>query len=170
MIKSKGSFSFTPFYVFSGNCCSSRILIPIRKQVDIKGLNNTIMQFRKICQHPFVFNKIKDCINPSGKLNSSIIRSAGNVALLDQLLPKLFATGHRALIFFLMTNIMDILGDYFQYRGYNYFGLDGSTKPEDRIMLLTKFNDPTTDTHLFMLSTRAGGLDLNLQTADTIIM
>lgn len=128
------------------------------------------MQFRKICQHPFVFDKIEDRINPSGKLNSSIIRSAGKVALLDQLLPKLFATGHRVLIFFQMTNIMDIIGDYFNYRGYNYFRLDGSTKPEDRSHLLTKFNDPETDTHLFMLSTRAGGLGLNLQTADTVIM
>lgn len=65
------------------------------KQTGIKGLNNTIMQFRKICQHPFVFDKVEDRMNPSGKLNDSIIRSAGKVALLDQLLPKLFATGHR---------------------------------------------------------------------------
>ena len=71
------------------------IKITYRKQIGIKGLNNTIMQFRKICQHPFVFDKIEDRINPSGKLNDSIIRSAGKVALLDQLLPKLFATGHR---------------------------------------------------------------------------
>ena len=53
------------------------------------------MQFRKICQHPFVFGQIEDRINPSRSLNMTIVRSAGKVALLDQLLPKLFATGHR---------------------------------------------------------------------------
>lgn len=66
-----------------------------RKQMGIKGLNNTIMQFRKICQHPFVFRQVEDRINPTKGLNMSIVRSAGKVALLDQLLPKLFATGHR---------------------------------------------------------------------------
>lgn len=136
-----------------------------------------------------MFDKIEDRINPSGKLNDSIIRSAGKVALLDQLLPKLFATGHRVrsrfpqfgtfshqlnhlqvLIFFQMTHIMDIVADYFNYRGFRHFRLDGSTKPEERTKLLVQFNDPSTDVHLFMLSTRAGGLGLNLQTADTVIM
>ncbi|KAF8297763.1 hypothetical protein DL93DRAFT_2122689 [Clavulina sp. PMI_390] len=140
------------------------------KQGGIKGLNNTIMQFRKICQHPFVFGQIEDRMNPSGKLNDSIIRTSGKVALLDQLLPKLFATGHRVLIFFQMTNIMDIMGDYFNYRGYKHFRLDGSTKPEERTELLVKFNKAETDVNLFMLSTRAGGLGLNLQTADTVII
>ncbi len=65
---------------------------------------------------------------------------------------------------------MDIVADYFHFRGFKHYRLDGSTKPEDRATLLTQFNDPNTDTHLFMLSTRAGGLGLNLQTADTVVM
>ena len=69
-----------------------------------------------------------------------------------------------------MTHIMDIVADYFNYRGFKHFRLDGSTKPEERSHLLIQFNDPSTDVHLFMLSTRAGGLGLNLQTADTVIM
>ena len=73
-------------------------------------------------------------------------------------------------MFFQMTNIMDILADYFNYRGFKHFRLDGSTKPEERAQLLVQFNDPTADVHLFMLSTRAGGLGLNLQSADTVIM
>lgn len=73
-------------------------------------------------------------------------------------------------MFFQMTHIMDILGDYFNYRGYKHFRLDGSTKPEERTSLLVQFNDPNTEVNLFMLSTRAGGLGLNLQTADTVIM
>jgi ATP-dependent helicase STH1/SNF2 len=61
----------------------------------VKGLNNTIMQLRKICQHPFVFHSVEDRVNPTKAINSTLIRSAGKVALLDRLLPKLFATGHR---------------------------------------------------------------------------
>lgn len=73
-------------------------------------------------------------------------------------------------MFFQMTHIMDIVGDYFSYRGYKYFRLDGTTKPEERTNLLVQFNDPNTEVNLFMLSTRAGGLGLNLQTADTVVI
>jgi ATP-dependent helicase STH1/SNF2 len=69
-----------------------------------------------------------------------------------------------------MTNIMDILVDYFNYRGWKHLRLDGGTKPEDRSTLLQQFNAPNSEFPLFMLSTRAGGLGLNLQTADTVIM
>ena len=69
-----------------------------------------------------------------------------------------------------MTNVMDILANYFHFQGFKHYHLDGSMKPEEHATLLTQFNNPNTDTHLFMLSTRAGGLGLNLQTADTIIM
>ena len=65
---------------------------------------------------------------------------------------------------------MDIMRDYFNYRGYKHFRLDGGTKPEERAQLLIQFNDPNTDVHLFMLSTRAGGLGINLETADTVII
>lgn len=61
----------------------------------IKGLNNVIMQFRKICQHPYIFPEVEDTVNPSRAVDMTIIRSAGKVALLDCLLPKLFKTGHR---------------------------------------------------------------------------
>lgn len=56
------------------------------------------------------------------------------------------------------------------YRGYKFLRLDGGTKPDDRADLLKAFNAPNSEYDVFLLSTRAGGLGLNLQTADTVIM
>src|SRR5215470_12210408 len=69
-----------------------------------------------------------------------------------------------------MTRVMDIMEDYFAYRGWAYLRLDGSTKADDRSELLKLFNAPDSPYDIFMLSTRAGGLGLNLQTADTVII
>ncbi|QRV76715.1 SNF2 family amino-terminal protein [Ceratobasidium sp. AG-Ba] len=128
---------------------------PKGKQGGIKGLNNTVMQLRKICQHPFVFPEVEDTINPHHELNSLVYRASGKVALLDRILPKLFAFKHR---------------DYMTYRGYKFLRLDGGTKPDDRADLLKAFNAPNSEYDVFLLSTRAGGLGLNLQTADTVII
>ena len=69
-----------------------------------------------------------------------------------------------------MTAIMDIMEDFLRFRGIKYLRLDGSTKPDDRSVLLKLFNDPQSEYNVFILSTRAGGLGLNLQSADTVII
>ena len=69
-----------------------------------------------------------------------------------------------------MTTLMTIMETYFEYRGYKYLRLDGSTKAEDRSQLLKLFNEKDSPYFIFILSTRAGGLGLNLQTADTVII
>ena len=69
-----------------------------------------------------------------------------------------------------MTQCMSILEDYFQLRGYDYLRLDGSTKSDERSELVQKWNTPNSPYWLFILSTKAGGLGLNLQTADTVII
>ncbi|KAF8609355.1 hypothetical protein BDV93DRAFT_464553 [Ceratobasidium sp. AG-I] len=140
------------------------------RQGGIKGLNNTVMQLRKICQHPFVFPEVEDTMNPSKEINASVYRASGKVALLDRILPKLFAFKHRVLMFFQMTQVMNILEDYMYHRGYKFMRLDGGTKPDDRADLLKAFNAPNSEYDVFLLSTRAGGLGLNLQTADTVII
>lgn len=53
------------------------------------------MQFRKICQHPFLFEQVEDEINPGGYINDKIVRASGKFELLSRVLPKLFRTGHR---------------------------------------------------------------------------
>ncbi|KAF2756029.1 hypothetical protein EJ05DRAFT_441690 [Pseudovirgaria hyperparasitica] len=136
----------------------------------MRGLSNMLMQMRKVCNHPFVFEEVEDQVNPTRGTNDSLWRTAGKFELLDRVLPKFYATGHRVLMFFQMTQIMNIMEDFLRLRGIKYLRLDGSTKSDDRSELLRVFNAPGSEYFIFLLSTRAGGLGLNLQTADTVII
>lgn len=136
----------------------------------VRGLSNMIMQLRKLCNHPFVFDEVENQMNPLNTSNDLLWRTAGKFELLDRVLPKYKATGHRVLMFFQMTAIMDIMEDFLRFRGIMYLRLDGTTKSEDRSDLLKTFNAPDSPYFMFLLSTRAGGLGLNLQTADTVII
>ncbi|KAI0462242.1 hypothetical protein LJB42_004330 [Komagataella kurtzmanii] len=136
----------------------------------IKGLNNKIMQLRKICNHPFVFDEVENVVDPTRSTADLIWRTSAKFELLDRVLPKFCATGHRVLIFFQMTQVMDIMEDYLRYREMKYLRLDGSTNADDRQDMLKAFNAPDSEYFCFLLSTRAGGLGLNLQTADTVII
>lgn len=136
----------------------------------MRGLSNMLMQLRKLCNHPFVFEPVEDQMNPSRQSNDLLWRTAGKFELLDRILPKFRATGHRVLMFFQMTQIMNIMEDFLRLRGMKYLRLDGSTKSDDRSELLKLFNDPASEYFCFLLSTRAGGLGLNLQSADTVII
>ncbi|XP_026107080.1 probable global transcription activator SNF2L2 isoform X3 [Carassius auratus] len=141
-----------------------------------KTLMNTIMQLKKICNHPYMFQHIEESFAehlgyPNGIINGpDLYRASGKFELLDRILPKLKATNHRVLLFCQMTTLMTIMEDYFAYRNFLYLRLDGSTKSEDRAMLLKKFNEEGSQYFVFLLSTRAGGLGLNLQAADTVVI
>ncbi|XP_012139064.1 ATP-dependent helicase brm isoform X5 [Megachile rotundata] len=140
-----------------------------------KALMNTIVQLRKLCNHPFMFQAIEEkyCehVGTQGIITGpDLYRASGKFELLDRILPKLKATNHRVLLFCQMTQLMTIMEDYLGWRGFMYLRLDGTTKAEDRGDLLKKFNDPGSEYFLFLLSTRAGGLGLNLQAADTVII
>ncbi|XP_076812065.1 SWI/SNF-related matrix-associated actin-dependent regulator of chromatin subfamily A member 4-like [Clavelina lepadiformis] len=141
-----------------------------------KTLMNTIMQLRKICNHPFMFRHIEESMAEHFGIAGGIVtgpdlyRTCGKFELLDRLLPKLKISSHRVLLFCQMTSTMTILEDYFAYRGHKYLRLDGSTKADDRGEMLFKFNAASSEIFIFLLSTRAGGLGLNLQTADTVII
>lgn len=136
----------------------------------IRGLSNMLMQLRKLCNHPFVFEQVEDQMNPTKLNNDMLWRTAGKFELLDRILPKFQKSGHRVLMFFQMTQIMNIMEDFLRLRGMQYLRLDGSTKSDDRSELLGQFNDKNSPYFCFLLSTRAGGLGLNLQTADTVII
>ena len=136
----------------------------------MRGLSNMLMQLRKLCNHPFVFEQVEEQMNPGKGSNDLLWRTAGKFELLDRILPKFAASGHRVLMFFQMTQIMNIMEDFLRLRGMQYLRLDGSTKSDDRSELLKLFNAPNSPYFCFLLSTRAGGLGLNLQTADTVII
>lgn len=133
-------------------------------QASSRGLNNVVMQLRKVCNHPYLF------ASQGYMINNDMIQSSGKFQLLDEMLPKLKAAGHRVLMFTQMTAVMTILEDYFRYRGYSSLRLDGSTPADERERRMYKFNAPDSPIFIFLLSTRAGGLGLNLATADVVII
>merc|ERR1711983_649176 len=141
-----------------------------------KALMNTIMQLRKLCNHPFMFQHIEEAYAKHIGSATDIItgpdiyRSSGKFELLDRILPKLKETGHRVLMFCQMTQCMTIIEDYFNFKGYKFLRLDGMTKSDERADMLKIFNSPESEYFIFLLSTRAGGLGLNFQTADTVII
>lgn len=127
------------------------------------GMNNAIMQLRKVCNHPYLFLS-------EWYMDDDLIRAAGKFELLDRMLPKLKAAGHRVLMFSQMTQLMTILERFFDMKGFQYLRLDGGTASDEREKRMYMFNDPDSPFFIFLLSTRAGGLGLNLATADTVIL
>ncbi|KAG0485560.1 hypothetical protein HPP92_009639 [Vanilla planifolia] len=130
-----------------------------------KSLQNYSMQLRKCCNHPFLFVEDYNMWQ-----RDQIVRASGKFELLDRLLPKLKRAGHRVLLFSQMTRLINILEIYLDMYGFRYLRLDGSTKTEERGTKLKLFNAPDSEYFMFLLSTRAGGLGLNLQSADTVII
>ncbi|XP_059634204.1 ATP-dependent helicase BRM [Cornus florida] len=130
-----------------------------------KPLNNRCMELRKACNHPLLnypyFNDFS---------KDFLVRSCGKMWILDRILIKLQRTGHRVLLFSTMTKLLDILEEYLQWRRLVYRRIDGTTSLEDRESAIVDFNNPDTDCFIFLLSIRAAGRGLNLQTADTVII
>ena len=92
------------------------------------------------------------------------------MVLLDKLLKRLYETGHRVLLFTQMTRILDIMEDYLVMRRFPYCRIDGNTSYENREDYIDAYNAPNSEKFIFLLSTRAGGLGINLQTADVVIL
>lgn len=126
---------------------------------------NIVMQLRKCAGHPYLFSGVEDRTLPP--LGEHLIENCGKMVLLDKLLKRLKERGHRVLLFTQMTRILDILEDYLVMRRYSYCRIDGNTSYEDRERQIDEYNAPSSEKFLFLLSTRAGGLGINLQTAGT---
>ncbi|KAM3197647.1 hypothetical protein ACQJBY_072988 [Aegilops geniculata] len=133
-----------------------------------KRLLNIAMQLRKCCNHPYLFQGAEP--GPPYTTGDHLIETAGKMVLLDKLLPKLKDRDSRVLIFSQMTRLLDILEDYLIYRGYQFCRIDGSTGGQDRDASIDAFNKPGSEKFVFLLSTRAGGLGINLATADVVIL
>eukprot|EP00917_Polyrhabdina_sp_WS-2016_P011196 GHVP01024753.1.p1 GENE.GHVP01024753.1~~GHVP01024753.1.p1 ORF type:complete len:408 (+),score=35.20 GHVP01024753.1:816-2039(+) len=131
-----------------------------------KGKRNIIMQLKKICNHPFIFQEIENIVNPTKTNNNLLYRVSGKVHVLKNILHKLVATKRKILIFFQMTQMMTIMEDFLVMEGLGYLRLDGSVVNETRQERIAEFNNPDSQKRIFILSTRAGGLGLNLQSAD----
>ncbi|XP_012561048.2 lymphocyte-specific helicase isoform X2 [Hydra vulgaris] len=132
-------------------------------------LQNIMMQLRKCCNHPYLLEYPLDPKTQELVIDENIIKTSGKMLLLDKILPALKSNGHKVLIFSQMTQMMDILQDYCYLRGYGYCRIDGTMSVLDRQENIKKFTDDK-ELFIFLLSTRAGGLGLNLMMADTCII
>lgn len=129
---------------------------------------NIVMQLRKCCGHPYLFEGVEDrTLDPLGE---HLVDNCGKLSMVDKLLKRLKERGSRVLIFTQMTRVLDILEDFMVMRGYKYCRIDGNTDYDIREESIDAFNAPNSEKFCFILSTRAGGLGINLQTADTCIL
>uniref|UniRef100_A0A3P8QHY6 Chromodomain helicase DNA binding protein 1-like n=1 Tax=Astatotilapia calliptera TaxID=8154 RepID=A0A3P8QHY6_ASTCA len=127
-------------------------------------LLNILMNLRKCVDHPYLF----DGVEPEPfEMGEHLIEASGKLCLLDSMLTFLHKGGHRILLFSQMTRMLDILQDYMEYRGYSYERLDGSVRGEERNLAVKNFSSK--DVFVFLLSTKAGGVGMNLTAADTVI-
>ncbi|XP_031398610.1 probable helicase CHR10 isoform X3 [Punica granatum] len=139
-----------------------------------QSLQNIVIQLRKACSHPYLFPGIEPEPYEEGE---HLVQASGKMIVLDQLLRRLHKTGHRVLLFAQMTHTLDILQDFLELRRYSYERLDGSIRAEERFAAIRSFSErPSADSgacqgdaFVFLISTRAGGVGLNLVAADTVI-
>ncbi|CAN4125914.1 unnamed protein product [Withania somnifera] len=142
-----------------------------------RSLHNIVIQLRKACSHPYLFAGIEPEPYEEGE---HLVQASGKLLILDHLLQKLHACGHRVLLFSQMTQTLDILQDYLELRKYSYERLDGSIRAEERFAAIRSFSHQSVNNKskfeaeknaafVFLISTRAGGVGLNLVAADTVI-
>uniref|UniRef100_W5MKR0 Chromodomain helicase DNA binding protein 6 n=1 Tax=Lepisosteus oculatus TaxID=7918 RepID=W5MKR0_LEPOC len=149
-------------------------------QHNMPNLINTMMELRKCCNHPYLITGAEEKILESFRKTHSpdaadfqlqaMIQAAGKLVLIDKLLPKLIAGGHKVLVFSQMVRCLDILEDYLIQRRYTYERIDGRVRGNLRQAAIDRFCKADSDRFVFLLCTRAGGLGINLTAADTCII
>ncbi|RDX66322.1 ATP-dependent helicase BRM, partial [Mucuna pruriens] len=138
---------------------------PLYQAKQYKTLNNRCMELRKTCNHPYLNYPLLSELS-----TDLVVKSCGKLWILDRILIKLQRTGHRVLLFSTMTKLLDILEDYLNWRRLVYRRIDGTTNLDDRESAIMDFNGPDSDCFIFLLSIRAAGRGLNLQSADTVVI
>ncbi|KAJ7293407.1 SNF2 family DNA-dependent ATPase [Mycena rebaudengoi] len=134
-------------------------------------LNNVLMHLRKCLQHPYLY---EESIEPRGlpqqETHEKLIDASAKLRFLKVLLPKLKSRGHRVLLFSQFVIALDIIQDFLQGEGLTFLRLDGGTKGSERQKGMDEFNRAGSDVFIYLLTTRAGGVGINLFTADTVII
>ena len=127
-------------------------------------------ELRKCCNHPFMIRGVvdKETHNDRLKYNRLLVQSSGKFLLLSKLLPKLQSEGHQILIFSQFIQTLNLLEDLLALMGFTFDRLDGSVRGDLRQQKIDKFNSGKV--FAFLLSTKAGGLGLNLTAADIVII
>ncbi|XP_072314760.1 chromodomain-helicase-DNA-binding protein 3 isoform X2 [Eucyclogobius newberryi] len=137
------------------------------------SLLNIMMDLKKCCNHPYLFPSasMEAQKTPNGAYEgSALVKASGKLMLMQKMLRKLKEQGHRVLVFSQMTKMLDLLEDFLDHEGYKYERIDGSVTGALRQEAIDRFNAPGACQFCFLLSTRAGGLGINLATADTVVI
>ncbi|WVZ11768.1 hypothetical protein V8G54_016298 [Vigna mungo] len=141
----------------------------LRRPLPASALRNLAIQLRKVCNHPDLIDPDCDHTYLYPPVNE-IVEQCGKFHLLDRLVQRLFARNHKVLVFSQWTKVLDIIDYYFSEKGFEVCRIDGSVKLDDRKRQIHDFNDENSNCRVFLLSTRAGGLGINLTAADTCIL
>ncbi|XP_034030390.1 chromodomain-helicase-DNA-binding protein 4 isoform X2 [Thalassophryne amazonica] len=137
------------------------------------SLLNVVMDLKKCCNHPYLFPAAATEAPklPNGMYEgTALTKASGKLLLLHKMMKKLKEGGHRVLVFSQMTKMLDLLEDFLENEGYKYERIDGSVTGNLRQEAIDRFNAPGAPQFVFLLSTRAGGLGINLASADTVII
>ena len=137
----------------------------------VGGLLNILGELKKVCNHPLLLGTgspaLQELYTSMDRINPD---ESGKMLLLQRLMRRLKEEGHRVLIFSQSVKMLDLLQNFVKTEGYKWQRLDGSTTSVARHLAITAFNKPGSEDFVFLLSTRAGGLGINLATADTVII
>lgn len=141
------------------------------KKTDRHNLNNILVQLRKCLCHPFIYNRDIEEQTPDPTLaHHHLVAASGKLQLLELMLPKLRERGHRVLIFSQFLENLDIVEDFLVGLELKYCRLDGKLTARQKQQQIDEFNEPGSPYFAFLLSTRSGGVGINLATADTVII
>lgn len=141
------------------------------KQQERANLSNILMQLRKCLCHPFVYSRgIEERSDIAAVSHRNLVEASAKLTLLETLLPKLQERGHRVLIFSQFLDMLSIIEDFLDGMQLPYQRLDGTMGSLEKQKRIDQFNAPDSPLFAFLLSTRAGGVGINLATADTVII
>ncbi|KAK6355909.1 hypothetical protein TWF718_000288 [Orbilia javanica] len=134
-------------------------------------LNNMVMQLRKVLCHPFVYDQgVEEKLEDQQLLHRNLVDASCKLKFLEMVLPMLHERGHRVLMFSQFLGMLDIMEDFLNGLGLQTLRLDGSNDTAEKQKLIDAYNAPESSYFAFILSTRAGGVGINLATADTVII
>jgi hypothetical protein len=159
----------------------------IKKKANMPRLVNLAMELRKCCNHPYLVKGVEDRhtleltqqyeqlaepdpVSLPIRISEAFIKASGKLVLLDKLLPHLKEGGHKVLIFSQFKMMLELLIDYLRMRQWKYEVITGAVTGNNRQQVIDRFQNPDSDSFIMLLTTRAGGVGINLTAADTVII
>lgn len=140
----------------------------LHKEFSSMKLQNMMMQLRQVVDSTFLF--FFPYLEPEDLTLEVLLSTSGKLKVLQSLVPPLIKKGHKVLIFSQFVKMLDLIEDWCELNSLETLRIDGSVDSETRNAQIKQFNDPKDKTNVFLLSTRAAGLGINLAVADTVVL